>query len=66
MKVFEHLSFEPYVDQGVEVGSVIKVENGDAYLVGDLNGLLGWCDDCPMKEKIVEIAHIKQLLPMWD
>lgn len=46
------------------VGTVLKLKDGSIKVVGDVNTLLGVCDDCTefKREDIKEVAHIKQLL----
>lgn len=45
-------------------GSILKLKDGSIKIVGDVNKILGVCDDCTDfgKDEITEIAHMEQLL----
>ncbi len=44
----------------IKTGDILCLKNGKIYLVGDVNELLGVCDDCTefSKNDIDSIAHI--------
>ena len=50
--------------RGFPVGSILKESDGSIYLVGDVNEILGVCDDCTAcrPEEIVGIASITDMI----
>jgi hypothetical protein len=64
----EKLSFRDYVkppDRNYDTfssGEVLKLNNGEIYLVGDINEVLGICDDC----KTFTISDISARANIFD
>lgn len=59
--VMAGLEFQPYDwEMEIKSGMVLKLKSGEIALVGDVNELLGVCDDCTgfFKEDIAEFAHL--------
>ena len=42
----------------VDPGTILELEGGEIYLVGDVNNLLGVCDDCMLDKKIIRYSSI--------
>jgi len=63
-KIAAKLKFKRF-DANCEIraGSVLKLKDDRIVLVGDVNELLGVCDDCTefKRDAIQEIAHIEDL-----
>jgi len=57
------VEFKPYTGRDLEEGDFIKLKDKSIHLVGDVNALLGVCDDCKLcgKKQIVEIASLNDV-----
>lgn len=60
-----NLVFKPF-DQNIEIkaGDVLKLKNGETHLVGDVNEVLGVCEDCTIfkSDDIEEIGNIYEFI----
>lgn len=60
---YSNYDAESFVSYGLNIpGTQIELENGDLYLIGDINDLGGVCDDCRVFERNAIVTRYRVVI----